>query len=330
LSMNAKILEIKISLEDEGKRLDIFLVEKGLGLSRSRIQNLISQQEVLLNGKPVKSHYKVKKNETISISVPPPIQSEIKPENIHLDILYEDEDLLVVNKPAGMVTHPAAGNYSGTLVNALLFHCKDLSGINGVLRPGIVHRLDKDTSGLLVVAKNDFTHNHLAEQLKQRKLFRQYWALTCGNMPTSEGKIEVPIGRSTKDRKKMVANPPKSKESITLYQVLEDFEISDLLSLKLLTGRTHQIRVHLSYLGKPVLGDETYGGRKKWTNQLKESQKVLAYKILKILFRQALHAKKIGFVHPRTNKYIEIESDLPEDMNKVLKLLRGEKDAFSY
>ena len=328
--MQTKSLEIKSSPEDQGKRVDIFLAQKGLGLSRSRIQDLISQKEVLINGKPIKSHYKLKRNESITVQIPPPVESEIKPENIPLDILFEDEDLLVVNKPAGMVTHPAAGNYSGTLVNALLFHCKDLSGINGVLRPGIVHRLDKDTSGLLVVAKNDFAHNFLAQQLKQRNLFRQYWALTCGNMPAIEGKIEVPIGRSVKDRKKMVANPPKSKQSITLYQVLEGFEISDLLSLKLLTGRTHQIRVHLSYLGKPVLGDETYGGRKRWVNQLKESQKGLAYKILRILPRQALHAKKIGFVHPRTNKYIEIESDLPEDINEALKILRGEKYAFSH
>jgi 23S rRNA pseudouridine1911/1915/1917 synthase len=330
VSMNVKTLEIKSTLGDEGKRLDVFLVERKLGLSRSRIQGLISRQEVLVNSRSVKPHYKIKGNETIFISLPPPIESEIKPENIPLDILYEDKDLLVVNKPAGMVTHPAAGNYSGTLVNALLFHCKDLSGINGVLRPGIVHRLDKDTSGLLVVAKNDSAHNLLAEQLKERKLFRQYWALTCGNMPTLEGKIEVPIGRSTKDRKKIVANPPRSKESITLYQVLERFEISDLLSLKLLTGRTHQIRVHLSYLGKPVLGDETYGGRKRWTNQLGESQKDFAYRSLELLPRQALHAKKIGFVHPRTKEYIEIESDLPLDMSRALKLLRGERNAFSY
>jgi 23S rRNA pseudouridine1911/1915/1917 synthase len=328
--METKTLQIRSLFQDKGKRLDIFLTEKGIGLSRSRIQDLISQQKILVDNKATKSHYKIRGNETIFVSIPPPTQSEIKPENIPLDIIYEDQDLLVVNKPAGMVTHPAAGNFSGTLVNALLFYCKDLSGINGVLRPGIVHRLDKDTSGLLVVAKNDFAHRFLAEQLKVRTLSREYRALTCGNMPSLEGKIEVPIGRSLKDRKKMVASSSKSKPSVTFFKVLENFDISDFLSLKLLTGRTHQIRVHLSYLGKPVLGDEQYGGRKKWINHLNQMQKNLAYEVLKVLPRQALHAKKIGFVHPRTNEYIEIESDLPEDINRALKFLRGEKNAFSH
>jgi len=328
--METKTLHVRSASQDKGKRLDIFLTEKGIGLSRSRIQNLISQHEILVDSKVTKSHYKIRGNEVVSVFIPPPTQSEIKPENIPLHILYEDQDLLVVNKPAGMVTHPAAGNFSGTLVNALLFHCRDLSGINGVLRPGIVHRLDKGTSGLLVVAKNDLTHRSLALQLKARTLSREYRALTCGNMPSSEGRIEVPIGRSAKDRKKMVASPSKSKESVTLFWVSESFDISDFLSLKLLTGRTHQIRAHLSYLGKPVLGDEQYGGRKKWINHLNLLQRSLAYEVLRVLPRQALHAKKIGFVHPRTNKYFEVESDLPEDISKALKLLRGEKNAFSH
>lgn len=239
-----------------------------------------------------------------------------------MDVVYEDSDLLVVNKKAGMVVHPAAGNFSHTLVNALLFHCKDLSGINGVLRPGIVHRLDKNTSGLLVVAKNDSAHLSLAEQIKNRTLLREYTAIVWGHMPTEEGIIEAPIGRALKDRKKMAVTRVKGRESLTQYKVLEKYIICDLLSLRLKTGRTHQIRVHLSYLNHPVLGDPEYGGRQKWLKGIFDQERPLAQKLLGLIDRQALHAKKIGFVHPRTKEYQEFDSPLPEDMENVLYFIR--------
>jgi 23S rRNA pseudouridine1911/1915/1917 synthase len=223
-----------------------------------------------------------------------------------------------------MVVHPALGNYSHTLVNALLFHCKDLSGINGVLRPGIVHRLDKNTSGLLVVAKNDFAHLSLAEQIKNRTLLREYIAIVWGHMPADKAIIEAPIGRSTKDRKRMAVSRFKGRESSTEYQVQQRFDLCDLLSIRLKTGRTHQIRVHLSYLNHPVLGDPEYGGRQKWIKGVHDKHRLLAQKLLTLIDRQALHAKKLGFIHPRTREYKEFESSLPDDFKYVLRLLRKE------
>jgi len=315
---------IKISAPQKasGKRIDLFLSQEYLDFSRAFIQKLISEHNILVEGKPIKPSYKIKGGERIDIEVPPLEKPSLEPENIPLNIVYEDSDLLVVNKKAGMVIHPAAGNYSHTLVNALLFHCKDLSGINGVLRPGIVHRLDKNTSGLLVVAKNDLAHSSLAEQIKNRTLLREYIAITCGHMPTEKGTIEAPIGRATKDRKKMAVIRLKGRESLTQYQVRERFNLCDLLSIRLKTGRTHQIRVHLSYLNHPVLGDPEYGGRGKWIKGIHDRERPFAQKLLSLIDRQALHAKKLGFVHPRTKEYKEFNSLLPEDIQSVLTVLR--------
>ncbi|MCJ7458416.1 MAG: RluA family pseudouridine synthase [candidate division Zixibacteria bacterium] len=315
-------IQLKPTLEDKGKRLDLFLAGKNLNLSRSRIQKLIDEGKITVQDKKVKSHYKIKGDEKIVIEIPPPEKLSLEPQDIPLDIVYEDKDLLAVNKPAGMVVHPAAGNYKDTLVNALLFHCKDLSGINGVLRPGIVHRLDKNTSGLLVVAKNDFAHTNLADQLKNRTLTREYAAFCWGNLPKEKGVVETLIGRSGGDRKMMTVVKQKGREAITEYEVLERFPLGDYLRIKLKTGRTHQIRVHFLYLNHPVMGDPEYGGRKKHLGMIKGDLKGLANQVLKLIDRQALHAKKIGFVHPRTKKYMEFESELPGDMKGLLEFLR--------
>jgi len=320
--MSFERLEIEVPATLSGIRLDLFLSDQNLDLSRSRIQKLISDQNILVNDRPTKPSYKIKGKEKITIEIPPLEKLSLEPEDIPLDILYDDSDLLVVNKKAGMVVHPALGNYSHTLVNALLFHCKDLSGINGVLRPGIVHRLDKNTSGLLVVAKNDFAHLSLTEQIKNRTLLREYAAIVWGHMPSDKGIIEAPIGRSTKDRKKMAVSRLRGRESLTEYQVLEKFDLCDLLSIRLKTGRTHQIRVHLSYLNHPVLGDPEYGGRQKWIKGIYDQHRPLAQKLLSLIDRQALHAKKLGFIHLRTKEYKEFESPLPEDIDNVLNSLR--------
>jgi 23S rRNA pseudouridine1911/1915/1917 synthase len=322
--MEKSVRKINISgpQKDSGKRIDLFLSRQDLGLSRAFIQKLISDHNILVNGRPIKPSYKIKGGERIEIDVPPLEKPSLQPEDLPLDIIYQDSDLLVVNKKAGMVVHPAVGNYSHTLVNALLFHCKDLSGINGVLRPGIVHRLDKGTSGLLVVAKNDFAHLGLAEQIKNRTLLREYHAITWGHMPSQEGTIEAPIGRAVKDRKKMAVNRFKGRESLTQYRVLERFDLCDLLSIRLKTGRTHQIRVHLSYLNHPVLGDPEYGGRQKWIKGIYDQERPFAQKLLSTIDRQALHAKKLGFVHPRTKEYTEFNSENPADIETILNLLR--------
>jgi 23S rRNA pseudouridine1911/1915/1917 synthase len=318
-----RTIELVVSTEEADQRLDTFLASREeFGLTRNRIQGLIDQQKILVNGSFTKPSHRVKAAELIQIEIPPPKKSEILPENIPLDIVHEDKDLLVVNKPAGMVTHPATGNYSGTLVNSLLYHCKDLSGIGGVQRPGIVHRLDKDTSGLLVVAKNDFTHLGLSAQLKDKTLFREYLALVWGKLPQKKGEITAPIGRATTDRKRMAVSATRSKEAATGYEVQESFPLCELVKLRLKTGRTHQIRVHLSYLGHPVVGDPEYGGRNKWVDRLKgPGEKRLAEEILTIMKRQALHAKKIGFIHPATNQYLEFESRIPLDITNLLEFI---------
>ncbi|OGC79811.1 MAG: hypothetical protein A2W07_08890 [candidate division Zixibacteria bacterium RBG_16_43_9] len=317
-----KHILLKATGQDKGERLDLFLAGKELNLSRSRIQKLIEERKITVNDKKVKSHYKIKGDEKILIEIPPPERLSLEPQDIPLDIIYEDKDLLVVNKPAGMVVHPAGGNYEDTLVNALLFYCKDLSGINGVLRPGIVHRLDKNTSGLLVVAKNDFAHTNLAGQLKDRTLTREYAAFCWGDLPKEKGVVETLIGRSIKDRKMMTVVKQKGREAVTEYEVLERFPLGDFLKIKLKTGRTHQIRVHFLYLNHPIMGDPEYGGRRKHLGMIKESLKAQANQVLKLIDRQALQAKKIGFVHPRTKKYMEFESELPGDMKKLLEFLR--------
>ncbi|OGC74450.1 MAG: hypothetical protein A2145_05845 [candidate division Zixibacteria bacterium RBG_16_40_9] len=321
--MSTPKFEIPVPPDKEGTRLDIFLASQNINLTRSRIQKLIETGKILVNNLPTKASHKVKAAEKITVEIPPPKESKILPENLPLNIVYEDDELLVINKPAGMVVHPAAGNYSGTLVNALLYHCKDLSGIGGVLRPGIVHRLDKGTSGFLVVAKNDSAHLKLSEQLQDKTLYREYIAIICGNMPKKAGSIQAPIGRSLKDRKKMVVTKIKSKEAWTEFKVLKSFSLCDLLQLKLKTGRTHQIRVHLSYLGHPVLGDPEYGGRIKWLSSLSVIKRKMAQELLNLIPRQALHAFKLGFIHPKTNQYQEFESRIPLDISKVIDFLEA-------
>ncbi len=286
---------------DGENRLDK-LISENSELSRSAAAKLIERGLVTVNGKNADKKTVLKTGEIAVVEIPEPEVRDILPENIPLDIVYEDDDLLVVNKPKGMVVHPAAGHFSGTLVNALMFHCKDsLSGINGEIRPGIVHRIDKDTSGLLIVAKNDFAHIGLSEQIKAHSFTREYQTVVCGNIK-QDGTVNAPIGRHKLDRKKMCVTAENSREAITHYSVLRNFAGYTHLAVRLETGRTHQIRVHLSYIGHPVAGDEVYGnGKPKW------------------LAGQCLHAKKIGFVHPRTDEYLEFDSDLPEYFKKFLK-----------
>ncbi len=299
---------IDVPQEYEGERIDKFLSVLLKDSSRNSIQKLIEDGKVLANGNPVNKKYKVKIDDEITVLPNELKPLDAEPENIPLDIVYEDDDLLVVNKPRGMVVHPAPGNYSGTLVNALLYHCKDsLSGINGVLRPGIVHRIDKDTSGLLIVAKNDRAHIGLAEQIKEHSFTREYNAVIVGHLKNNEGTVDAPIGRNPKDRKKMCVTMQNSKNAVTHYSVIEDFDGYSHISLRLKTGRTHQIRVHMAHLGHPVAGDMVYGNDKKST----------------FLNGQCLHAIKIGFVHPITNDYLEFTSELPDYFKEFIKRLKS-------
>ncbi len=308
---------IHIASDSANQRIDKFLSSYDSILSRSFIQRLIDNGSVTVNGKFAKSSYKLKEGDEIKIEIPELEPSTVKPEPIPLDILYEDESVIVINKPAGMVVHPAAGNYSGTLVNALLYHCKDtLSGIGGIERPGIVHRLDKDTSGLLMAAKDDFTHNHLSKQLKDRTIVRKYLTLVKGNIKEDSKKIEIPIGRHVSDRKKMSIKTKRGRIAITEFTVMERFGDYTLLEIRLKTGRTHQIRVHLSAIGHPVAGDRVYGVGQGLS---------LAKATLKgcpTISRQMLHAAILGFIHPKTGKYLEFNAQLPDDMKDILIFLR--------
>jgi 23S rRNA pseudouridine1911/1915/1917 synthase len=303
-------LIIDVTQEYEGERIDKFLSVLIEDSSRNSIQKLIENGKVTVNGKEINKKYKVSVDDEVVIlpSELKPIDAE--PENIPIDIVYEDEHLLVVNKPRGMVVHPAPGNYSGTLVNALLYHCKDsLSGINGVLRPGIVHRIDKDTSGLLIVAKSDRAHLGLAEQIKEHSFTREYNAVIVGHLKENVGTVNAPIGRNPKDRKKMCVSMQNSKSAVTHYTVIKDFNGYSHVALKLETGRTHQIRVHMAHLGHPVAGDMVYGNDKKSA----------------FLNGQCLHAIKIGFVHPITNEYLEFTTDLPDYFKAFIdRLSKGE------
>ncbi|MBQ7242299.1 MAG: RluA family pseudouridine synthase, partial [Firmicutes bacterium] len=274
--------------------------------SRSRVQSLLESENILVNGKKVKSNYKLKINDMVSVSMPPLYEAEIVPEDIPLDILYEDEHIIVVNKPKGMVVHPAPGHFSGTLVNALMYHCRDnLSGINGVLRPGIVHRIDKDTSGILVVAKTDTAHKGLAEALSVHDIKRIYYAIVMNKVKEEEGTIDKPIGRHKTDRKKM-AVVPNGRNAVTHYKVIEYLGKYTFIEARLETGRTHQIRVHMASIGNPLLGDEVYGSKKQPFNT----------------DGQVLHAGVLGFIHPVTGEYMEFSAPLPEYFQKVLRLIR--------
>ena len=287
-------------------RLDVFVAEIG-EITRSRAAKLIEDGCVLVNSKVAAKNLKLKTGDKVVLNLPDPVSYNVTAEEIPLDIVYEDNDLLVVNKPKGMVVHPANGNLDGTLVNALMHHCGDtLSGINGVMRPGIVHRLDKNTSGLLMVAKNDTAHNGLAAQIKEHSFTREYEAVVYGNLKDDEGIIDAPIGRHPVKRKQMAVTDKNSKNAVTHYKVIERFGNFTHIRLRLETGRTHQIRVHMAYIGHPVAGDDVYGPKK----------------VITALCGQCLHAKKVGFIHPITNKYLEFESDLPNYFTKFLKEIR--------
>ncbi len=296
---------------DAGQRLDVFLAGMAGDLTRSYVQKLIGEDMVTVNGQKVRSSYKVRSGDLILFHVPIPVETEIKPESISLDIYYEDSDVIVVNKPRGMVVHPAPGNYSGTLVNALLHHCRHLSVIGGESRPGIVHRLDKDTSGLIMAAKNDMAHVSLARQLKDRLIERRYLALVNGRVRDKTGIIDAPIGRDPKNRQKMAIMPESGKNAVTKYRVLGRYSDYTYLELKLETGRTHQIRVHLSFIGHPVVGDPKYGSSRSHFG----------------LEGQFLHAAVLGFRHPRTGEYLEYEAPLPETLSDILQNLTPENSS---
>lgn len=299
-------IEIKVTSEMADKRLDVVLSEQCSDLTRSYINKLCKEERAALNGKTSKGNKKCKEGDVITLQVPEPTELEILPEEMNLDIVYEDQDVILINKPKGMVVHPAAGHYSGTLVNGLMAHCKDdLSGINGVLRPGIVHRIDKDTTGILIVCKNDMAHQSIAKQLYDHSITRKYHAIVYGNIKEEEGTVNAPIGRSLKDRKKM-GIVMDGKYAVTHYKVLKRLKKGfTYIECQLETGRTHQIRVHMASIKHPLLGDDVYGPKKsKYT-----------------LEGQCLHAKVLGFVHPRTGEYMEFEVSLPEYFEKLLNKL---------
>ncbi|MCQ6558244.1 RluA family pseudouridine synthase [Paenibacillus mendelii] len=304
---NEDSFEFVVGMEQAGERLDKYVTEsmEDGAFSRTQIQDWIKAAAVLVNGKPAKANYKLAENDTVGVTVPEPENAIIEPEDIPLSIVYEDADVIVINKPRGMVVHPAVGHASGTVVNALMHHCKDLSGINGVMRPGIVHRIDKDTSGLLMAAKNDLAHASLAAQLKAHTVTRKYVALVHGNMPHDHGTVDAPIGRDPNDRKLFTVTERGSKHAVTHFAVIERLGDYTLLELKLETGRTHQIRVHMKYIGHPLAGDPLYGRNKP-----------IGMK------GQALHAAVLGFDHPRTGEYLEFEAPIPGDMAHELLILQ--------
>ena len=299
-----EIYNISVELEDEGKRLDAFIASNIEDISRNYIQKLLEKECVKVNNsiKTLKK-YKVQINDQIEIEMPEPVKLELIPEDIPIEIVYEDDDVIIVNKPRGMVVHPAVGNYTGTLVNALLYCCKNLSSINGVIRPGIVHRIDKDTSGLLMIAKNNVAHNSLAAQLKDHSITRVYEAIVYGNIKEDSGTIDKPIARHPQNRLKMAVIAVNSKRAVTHYSVIERYDNFTRVEVRLETGRTHQIRVHMAYKNHPLLGDKVYGIKKPKYN----------------IDGQVLHAKTIGFIHPRTNEYMEFTSELPEFFKVAIK-----------
>lgn len=311
----------EVDNKSAGVRLDKFLSEQLKDVSRSRLQKLITEGNVFFDDIIISDNSrKTKLGETYKVVIPPAVEADPEPENIPLDIVYEDEDLLVVNKPAGMTVHPAIGAYSGTLVNALLYHCKDkLSGINGVKRPGIVHRIDKDTSGLLVVAKNDYAHNFLAEQFAVHSIERTYLAFVYGTPNPLTGRIEANIGRSPTDRKKMAIVESGGKTAVTNYKTLELFKrAAALVQCNLETGRTHQIRVHLSSVGNALIGDQVYVKAHKSSLPIPEYLKTT----VNFFPRQALHAKSLGFIHPRSKEFVQFNSELPADLQELYQALK--------
>lgn len=303
-----KLFEISISETDAGVRIDSVIAKHLPDYTRSYIQKLIKEENVLINDEKIKANYKCKENDRVKVMIPPPVEVDIKPEPIALEIVYEDDDVLIINKPKGMVVHPSAGHWTGTLVNGLMYHCKSqLSGINGELRPGIVHRIDRDTTGLLMVCKNDTAHRDLAAQLKEHSITRRYIALVRDNIVEDEGTVDAPIGRHKTERKKMAINYANGKHAVTHYKVLERFGQYTLIQCQLETGRTHQIRVHMASIRHPLVGDTVYGGDKQPFS----------------LQGQCLHAKVLGFIHPVTKAYMEFEAPLPEYFEQLLAKLRN-------
>ena len=301
--------------QDVGVRIDAFVSASG-ELTRSAAARLIEEEAITVNGKAVAKNYKLRLGDRVTVVLPEPVPAEAQPEDIPLEIVFEDEDIIVVNKPCGMVVHPAAGNENGTLVNALLHHCRGtLSGVGGVVRPGIVHRIDKDTSGLLVAAKNDAAHNALADQLKTHEMGRVYYALVIGNLREDRGCVNAPIGRNHKDRKKMAvlsSGDGAARDAVTHYEVLERFRGYCLVRCVLETGRTHQIRVHMAYLGHPLMGDTTYGGGKTKFETANKS----------LIHGQCLHAKELKLTHPKTGEAMHFYCELPTEMKKLTERLR--------
>ncbi|PFM66132.1 RluA family pseudouridine synthase [Bacillus cereus] len=300
----SEVVQVTVAEEQKSERIDKFVAEINSEWSRSQVQQWIKDDVVTVNGKSVKVNYKVKENDEITVTIPDPEELDIQAEDMNLEIYYEDADVLVVNKPRGMVVHPAPGHTSGTLVNGLMHHCTDLSGINGVMRPGIVHRIDKDTSGLLMVAKNDMAHESLVNQLVAKTVTRRYKAIVHGVIPHDKGTIDAPIARDKKERQSMTVDE-NGKHAVTHFQVLERFKDFTLVECRLETGRTHQIRVHMKYIGYPLAGDPKYGPKKTLD-----------------MNGQALHAGILGFEHPRTGEYIEFEAPIPEVFEDALNILR--------
>jgi len=295
-----------------GERIDKFLADRVTEISRTQAQDLLEAGHGLVSGRQVKSNYKLREGDVVTLTIPAPEAVRIIPEDIPLEVRYEDADVIVVNKPRGMVVHPAVGHGTGTLVNALMFHCKDLSGINGELRPGIVHRIDKDTSGLLMAAKNDTAHRHLAEQLREHTVTRKYIAIVHGVMEHDLGTVDAPIGRHQVHRQQMAVQKD-GREAITHFQVIERLPKHTVVECKLETGRTHQIRVHMEFIGHPLVGDPKYGNQKR-NSKYKE-----------FIEGQALHAQVLGFEHPRTGEYLEFDTDVPDDMVRLIDMLRQEE-----
>lgn len=303
-----KQINFEVLSEDADSRIDRYLAQQMPDQSRSFLQKLIREEQITVNGRPVKANYRLQPEDQVLVIVPDPQLPDILPENIPLDILYEDSDVLVINKPKGMVVHPAAGHYTNTVVNAVMYHCQgNLSGINGVMRPGIVHRIDRNTTGAIVICKNDQAHQSLAQQLKEHSITRSYRAIVWNNLKEDEGTVDRPIGRHPVDRKKMAVNEKNGKTAVTHYRVLERFGRFTYIECRLETGRTHQIRVHMASIGHPLLGDEVYGPSGKQPFRLQG---------------QCLHAMTLGFLHPSTGEYVEFEAPLPEYFTQLLKNFR--------
>jgi 23S rRNA pseudouridine1911/1915/1917 synthase len=321
-----KKIRIEIPPGKKKERIDVFLSNSIEHSTRSKVQKLIKAGLVLVNGESVKSNYLINPGDTIDVTIPiPPRPEETMPEEIPLDIVYEDEYLLIVNKPPGMVTHPAFGNYSGTLVNALLGYTNKLSQLNDNVRPGIVHRLDKNTSGLLLIAKDEWTHAQLAKQFSAHTIEREYWAVCWGLFKEKKGEVIGNIARSTKDRKIFAVSENQGKYAHTFYEVIEEYEFASLVKLRLKTGRTHQIRVHMSHIHHPVFGDPTYGGRKIVYGAELPKMKSRVENLLKIMERQALHAKTLGFIHPHTKEKVFFDSEPPEDFRRLVEKLKKQR-----